>query len=189
MNKAKIIGLCGDIGAGKSTVADIMVRKHGFAEVTFKQPIINALLSIFPELGEKQFSDRELKEKMLPSGYTPRYLMQTLGTDWGRKLVDPNIWIDRARRSTHALILRGIPVVISDIRFPNEYDMIKSLGGVVMRVTRYEKKLCPIEEITAVAEHESESYKIDADTTIDNSYSMVYLEQLVDFKLNLTGLR
>jgi hypothetical protein len=61
-----------------------------------------------------------------------RPLLQRLGTEAGRQVINDTIWIDAA--------LNGLDpqgrYVVSDARFPNEAEAIKSRGGVVWRVIR-----------------------------------------------------
>jgi CRP/FNR family transcriptional regulator len=60
--------------------------------------------------------------------------MQTLGTEWGRQCMDADIWV-RAWAARAALLTSA---VADDVRFQNEADMIRNLGGVIIRVMRSE---------------------------------------------------
>ena len=190
-NKPLLIGLCGPIGAGKTTVADLLVANHGFTEITFKQPIIDALLNIFPDLTPEHFSDRRLKETLCtwtmtsPFGWmekSPRDLAKSLGTEWGRDMVHPDLWVKRAEDSYRKIVEcnngQGKDVVFSDLRFDNEYNMIKNNGGVVIGVVRESIKVD-----LNLLEHKSEQYTFDVDFTINNSNSLEYLEELVAFQI------
>lgn len=75
--------------------------------------------------------------KLIPGSPTSRHIQQTLGTDWARKMIHPDVWagilanrIDRERQESKALIL------CEGVRFPNEYAMICERGGQVWRVIR-----------------------------------------------------
>lgn len=129
-----LIGLTGDIGAGKDTVADILVRE-GFRHLAFKDPIRDALEGIFG-VDPGIFSDRVLKEKPHAQlfGKTPRELLISLGTDWGRSMVHPDIWTQLVERKVKESA--DADVVVSDIRFDNEAEMIKRLGGFVFKIVR-----------------------------------------------------
>jgi hypothetical protein len=60
-------------------------------------------------------------------------MMQTLGTDWGRDLISPNLWTLLA----HQRLLRNGPgMVIPDIRFENEAAWVRDHGGMVIHLTR-----------------------------------------------------
>ena len=61
--------------------------------------------------------------------------MQTLGTEWGRKMVNDTIWIDAAKAMIQQQ-LKTNDVVVDDCRFDNEADAIHSLGGVLIDVMR-----------------------------------------------------
>jgi hypothetical protein len=78
--------------------------------------------------------DGHLKEAPTPflSGRSPRHAMQTLGTEWGRDQMNENFWVN----ITLQRVKLFDRVVISDVRFPNEVDMIRKLGGMVVRVER-----------------------------------------------------
>lgn len=64
---------------------------------------------------------------------SPRLALQTLGTEWGRRLYS-NIWVDAAfeyiKMSTHS------NWVITDCRFKNEVEGSKKNSGLVVRLTR-----------------------------------------------------
>jgi len=81
----------------------------------------------------------ELKEVVDPLyGVSPRKVLQTLGTEWGRELINPDLWLLRAERyldSISKLSLDTI-VVITDVRFDNEAEFIIHQGGVVIEVLR-----------------------------------------------------
>lgn len=184
MSTPLLIGLCGPIGAGKTTVADFLVTDYGFTEITFKQPIIDALLNIFSDrLTPEHFSDRHLKECVIPEiGHSPRDLAKSLGTEWGRDMVHPDLWVKLAEDRYNFILeckhIYNKDVVFSDLRFDNEYDMIKRNGGVVIGVVRES-----IEVDANLLEHKSEQYAFDVDYTIDNSYSLEYLKALIVFQI------
>lgn len=72
----------------------------------------------------------------LVPGVTSRKLQQSLGTSWGRDVVHPDLWRLLARDRVNYARGRGVPVVIDDMRFPNELDLVRELGGRPVRIVR-----------------------------------------------------
>lgn len=126
----RLIALTGLAGAGKSTVAKHLVAAHGYRVEKFAGPLKDMLRGL--GLTERHI-EGDLKEVPcgLLGGKTPRYAMQTLGTEWGRGLISPSLWADAW--SSRAAAGR---VVCDDCRFPNEADAVRRLGGVIIRVVR-----------------------------------------------------
>lgn len=116
----------------------------------------------------------ELKEKPLfPNGVTPRHLMRTLGTEWGRDCVYGNLWVDLALIQASRLMEAGKSVVIDDLRFPNEYEAIKDRGGECWSVDRPGKKI----ETDHPSEGLLDSYPFDK--TINNGGSLEDLHRAI----------
>ncbi|MBY0499326.1 MAG: hypothetical protein K2P74_06920 [Nitrosomonas sp.] len=129
----KLIGLHGPAGCGKDTVAEILCAAQEFRSVSFAEPLIDMLVAGF-RVPKSYFTDRNLKETPIPElcGKSPRQLMQTLGTEWGRNYVDCDVWVKIADRKIEYLrklaaagnaYIEGI--VATDVRFQNEYDYIR----------------------------------------------------------------
>lgn len=75
--------------------------------------------------------NREVCETVLIK-LTPRLLLQLLGTECGRNIIHPNIWVN----ATMADYTEHSNWIISDVRFPNEVKAIKDRGGISIRVNR-----------------------------------------------------
>lgn len=135
----QLIGICGSIGAGKSTVAKHLAAAHKGKRVR----VADALKQMLRTLGltEEQVDGYE---KAIPlallGGKTPRDAMQTLGTEWGRKLMHPDLWINACvMRITTELVQKDHDIIIvDDIRFPNEAKAIHEMGGQLWLVRRPE---------------------------------------------------
>lgn len=126
----KLIGLTGRKFAGKTTVAKTLTPE--FVQVSFAEPIRQMLYAI--GVTEVEMAD---KETVIPRfGKSPRYMMQTLGTEWGRDLINPDIWINLAKAKIEELNTKFplLNVVVDDIRFDDEAEMIRSLGGAIWEV-------------------------------------------------------
>tara|TARA_R100000951_G_scaffold10686_3_gene9018 strand:- start:16608 stop:17540 length:933 start_codon:yes stop_codon:yes gene_type:complete len=72
---------------------------------------------------------------------TPRKLMQLLGTEGGRDILHPNIWVnalfaDYKATGGYSDGPHYPNWIITDVRFPNEAQAIKDRGGIVIRVER-----------------------------------------------------
>tara|TARA_R100000152_G_C6782121_1_gene218521 strand:+ start:5881 stop:6447 length:567 start_codon:yes stop_codon:yes gene_type:complete len=127
----KILGLHGPKGCGKSTFAKVLVEKYGFERLSFAEPIKRMLIAM--GVPEHCINDPVLKETPLQDlKVTPRFLMQTLGTEWMRKTVDPLGWVRVAESRLRAGGNRYW--VIDDVRFVNETEMIHTLGGKVIKL-------------------------------------------------------
>jgi len=127
-----LIGMCGAAGSGKDTIADIL----GFDRVAFADPLYE-MVAIVTGLAPAEMRDRETKEREIDwLGHSPRQLLQTLGTEWGRDTISPTIWVDTAMRRVRGLLEQGRSVVVTDVRFDNEAAAIKAAGGVIWQVVR-----------------------------------------------------
>jgi hypothetical protein len=131
-----IIGLCGLAGSGKDEVSRILSQRWRFAAISFAGPIYKAVSEI-TGLAPRELKDRDLKERAIPwLGKSPRELLQTLGTEWGREMVNQGIWITIALRRAAESEREGWNVAITDVRFANEAEAIHKAGGQVWRVER-----------------------------------------------------
>lgn len=126
-----IIGLTGFKGCGKSTVAEIIEEQLGYKIRSFASPIKDMLRAM--GLSHEELYDPETKERVIEDfGKSPRQIMQLLGTEFGRNMLSPNVWV--------AALMRQINdednFVIDDVRFPNEAAAIHARGGKIVRVVR-----------------------------------------------------
>lgn len=140
-----IVGLYSPVPrSGKSTVAAHLAQ-HGYQLLPFAQPLRAMLAPLLESLGltPEQIHRHLHQEKGLtiPAlDCNARHLMQTLGTDWGRQLVAPDLWI----KAWSAQAVTAPLVVADDVRFRNEANAIKILGGEVWKVWRPGAELdCP----------------------------------------------
>lgn len=131
-----LVGLCGLAGAGKNTVAEILRDRRGFTAIAFADPLY-AAVSAVTGLPVETLADRAVKEQPIEwLGKSPRELLQTLGTEWGRDSVHGEIWVRRAMRRASSLLEAGGHVAITDVRFANEAEAIRAAGGGVWQIRR-----------------------------------------------------
>lgn len=136
MSNFLIVGLAGAAGAGKDAAADALT-KRGLWRHGFSKPLKYALNVMF-DWDMDQWGDREWKESAVPDiGKSPRQMAQTLGTEWGRMLVNQDLWLLLAKRQIDLVRRMGVRgIVFTDCRFENEAAFIRSAGGRVIRVVR-----------------------------------------------------
>jgi energy-coupling factor transporter ATP-binding protein EcfA2 len=129
----KLIALTGPAGSGKSTAAEALVE-HGWARVKFAATLKNMIRCM--GLTDEHI-EGHLKEQPVEwlGGRTPRYVMQSLGTEWGRRMVHPQVWVWLTQREIMGHLAAGRNVVVDDCRFDNEAHMIRQLGGKIVRLT------------------------------------------------------
>ncbi|MAT87244.1 MAG: hypothetical protein CL532_01655 [Aestuariivita sp.] len=126
----RVIGLAGPKGCGKSTFASKLCIHYGFTAVSFSYPIKAMLHTMGVDM--QLLTDPVRKEEVIEElGCSPRYLMQTLGTEWGRTLVDDQLWLKLAKKRIESDSSRDY--VVDDVRFVNECELVHSLGGCIIR--------------------------------------------------------
>lgn len=147
-----LVGLAGRAGHGKSEVSKILRRTwmadadndrmdRVEAEVAFADPIKDAVQAMFGYDRKTLEYWKRTTEPVPPLHRSMRVILQTLGTDWGRDTIQPDIWLrlweHRVKDLQHKLGYgTRLLVVVPDVRFQNEVTLIKSLGGVVVEVVR-----------------------------------------------------
>lgn len=193
----KIIGITGKARAGKDTIASIIANYIGKEHVMitgFAHPLKSFCKVIFGWSDEHMYG--KLKDEIDPTwDIAPRLALQTLGTDWGRKLND-DVWVryglNRAIDALEIPVLTNVGkgamkgsfcfkikkmVIFTDVRFPNEARAISELGinGRLIKIIR------PKVEIKEGSQHESE-------TSMDSDEMLGYINHFVnndDTKSNL----
>lgn len=135
------IGLTGHAGAGKDSVADILVKEYNFTRYALADKMREALYKLNPVLeGSLRLADLVDREgwdraKRRPFfGPEVRRLLQVFGSEIGRDMFGQGVWIDAldAEIPRHAS-----RIVVTDIRFPNEADWIHDFyDGFVVKLQR-----------------------------------------------------
>jgi hypothetical protein len=133
----KIIGLYSPAPqSGKSTVASEL-EQRGYVIVPFAETLKLMLIPMLESLGYDRRGANYLvyqaKQVVVgDAGVSVRHMLQTLGTEWGRACIHPDIWV----RCWKGRAQQYSAVVADDVRFPNEAAMIKLLGGEMWRIER-----------------------------------------------------
>lgn len=173
--KPTLIGITGKARSGKDTIAAYMATKYGIERYAFASPIKAGVRTMFGLNG--RHTDGDLKEIPLPEfgNKSPREMMQTLGTEWGRELVNCSIWVDLGLYEWNRLKAAGKSLAITDVRFENEADAIRNAGGTIIHVRR---PMAP-----GVSYHSSEAGVLakGSDIIIDNDRELVDLFEAIDF--------
>jgi hypothetical protein len=143
-----IIGLSGFAGAGKSTVAEYLVREYGFVRLSFASAVKDLTAAAFgwdrQRLDGATPQDRIWREESDPfwssrmrKPFSPRYALQYLGTDIFRNHVLPTIWCDNVVAKIRHLNTDA-NVVIDDVRFVNERNALRHEGAQFLLVRKDE---------------------------------------------------
>lgn len=164
MSNPLIIALTGKAGAGKDSVADVLVAEYGFRRTAFADALRGCVLDLDPlvpltgSMDPETVGDVDIMrlsrlieiygwdqaKRMFPE---VRRLLQRFGTEVVRERW-PTAWVD--------IVLDQVSAspdswVVTDCRFPNESVAIKGVGGFVVEVVR------PGYDEAAAAGHSSEN--------------------------------
>lgn len=151
-DELRLIGLAGLAMSGKDTAADILVAGKGFKKLSMAYPLrLETDLAVWtrtlPEWSEEwsvEMPDdivRIIYDGVIdvwdkPTSADARTMLQWWGTEYRRQLFKDSYWVDLVKMRVQRFLDFGTPVVISDIRFANEAQMIKDLGGQVWKIER-----------------------------------------------------
>lgn len=180
-----LLAVSGLANSGKDTVADILAR-YDLVKVALADPLKRIARDVYDFTDEQLWGPsfkRNEPDKRYPRPHghwvnnkcaccgipneedivhvqcylTPRYSLQTLGTEWGRDCY-PDTWVDYAIRiynklqagdcyydfreglrwtsSVEGVMTPKKSVIISDTRFKNELRLIQAAGGKAIRIKR-----------------------------------------------------
>lgn len=163
-----IVGFNGKAGSGKDTAAQALIDL-GWFKYSFAQPIRDGLTAMFG-ISQADMFNQDIKN--LPDYYqgkSIRYLLQSLGTEWGRRFISENVWIDR----TMQICSQHENVVLADVRYDNEAQAIIDAGGIVIQVVRLNNEHINLTLKNGIASHETEKGISDylINFTIENNAS------------------
>lgn len=169
---ARVIGLSGFGGTGKDSVRDILEKEYGYKGGAFADALRKMALFMDPYFPETQCTYVELVQQL---GYDSAKRLHKCVRDYlvklgegARQSIGPTVWID-------ALLVPSKlqaewfdkPLVVSDVRYPNEAKRIHELGGVVVRITRPGVNAAhPTEEESLAAT--PYTYLLENDGTLDD---------------------
>ncbi|EKT4441115.1 hypothetical protein QEK83_004988 [Stenotrophomonas maltophilia] len=123
------IGIAGSRRAGKDTLANGLASALALPCDSFAAPLRQFVASLLG-LSLRELDSRKEDAIDWLAELTPRHLMQTAGSEWGRDRIHPELWV----RSLFARLPAG--GLVPDVRFANEAHAIHRRGGVVIRVNR-----------------------------------------------------
>jgi len=169
----RIVAFTGVAGSGKSTASRHLVEKHGYQLVKFAGPLKDMLRAI--GLGDVHIEGPHKETGIaILSGRTPRHAMQTLGTEWGRKCMGDDFWINLWRTRVDGILAFNGRVVVDDCRFPNEATAVRKMGGDIYRI---------VGRGGISGGHESERQEFEFDCLIENDGPLQNLHGAIDAAL------
>jgi len=148
MDNVRLIGITGLIGSGKGSIASYLQKKHDYRVISFADPLKDVCSTVFgwdrKLLEGDTVESRKFRETpdafwsdYFGKKWTPRYALQFVGTDLFRYGLDNFIWAAVTQRKIEAD--SSSKFVIADVRFENEVQMIRDLGGQIWNVRRGEE--------------------------------------------------
>jgi len=140
-----LIGIYSPVaGSGKSTAADYLITNHNFTRLSFAEPIKEMVRILLENFGYSPHSAHHMlytcKHAPIPEidyRVDARHLLRTLGTEWGRQCVHPEIWLRCWTARYRRLIADGYEnIVVDDMRFLNEAALLYGSSAELWAITR-----------------------------------------------------
>lgn len=181
-----ILGLTGRKRSGKSTLARLLVERHGFRELSFAARLKKMAVDVNPMVHYLDtFVPSDIDRELLANGVTPgpvylldalrvlgeerakdelpevRRFYQRLGTEGVRGNLGEDTWVNLAEREIRAAGYAR-RLVFPDVRFDNEANLIRWFGGTVVEVQR------PAAIPDTVDNHRSEQLEVTPDRVVTN---------------------
>lgn len=170
-----LIGLCATKQSGKDTFADYLCENYGYVKYSFAGPLKKICAELFmltdAQLNSKQKDRYDYRWKV-----TPRTLFQKIGSEIFRDTlpnvipelnIKNNFWVRRFELWYHNYMNENPDgkIVVSDVRFTNEFNSIKNFNGVIIKINR---------DIKLYDEHVSEQNlkTISGDFEIENNLTL-----------------
>lgn len=164
-----LIGLCGKAGAGKDTFAS----QFGSTGTTlaFATPIKEALSHVFGFSYHQLYGDKkeEIDQRW---GISPREAMTKFGTEIMQGWMGPDFWVKRMVLELNSCSAYPL-LIITDVRFPLEVEMIKRRGGYLVEIVR--PNLDTSYRDPKTLNHVSEQLKVEADFVVINDKDLEHL--------------
>ena len=193
MTKQPPIGLSGFAKSGKTTAAEYLQQRHGYTRLHIAEPLRHMLHSLLYNfdmipIQRLRYLEGDLKEAVIPClGVTSRHAQISLGTEWGRKQINDNLWVNAWKHRA-----AGYDAPMNDsVRFPNEEATIRDMGGFTIMIVRPECGPAAFKgrlgrwlyEVFGLmwGVHDSERVdRLDADYVIHNTGSVQDLHKCLD---------
>lgn len=176
-----LIGITGFKRCGKDTTGLYLINNHNYIKYSFAGALKAACSEIFMfDYEQTEGSKKEDFDERW--NINPRKVFQRFGTEIFRdsleqffpemKHLKNNFWIYRFKIWYQEQIRKNpnVRIVVTDVRFQNEADIIKELGGIIIKVSR--------KNIMSDDKHASEinilnikaDYDIKNDSSIEDYY-------------------
>jgi hypothetical protein len=188
----KIVTFTGRMGVGKSTAIQILdeIPNTALYNVKFAEPLYRMQEEIYNIISSVYKRPADFVKD--------RKLLQWLGTEWGRGTISESLWIDIWKSEVKDLVMdegsldkyftvgggeSNTIITCDDVRFDNEAEAVKSLGGIIIQLTS-NKTDQRINTTNGISGHASEKGvdKKYIDYTIENNGTM---EELRDKLLHV----
>lgn len=149
-----IIGFSASMGAGKSTAVEKLKDHVDKLElVKFAGPLYEIQELIYDKIASVYTRPKSFVKD--------RKLLQWIGTDWGRETISNTIWLDLWKTKVNSirnssLNASELLIVCDDVRFDNEAELIKSVGGYVVQIN-CDKNHNRIDTTAGLCNHKSEA--------------------------------
>jgi len=166
-----IIGIAGKARTGKNTLAAFIQAQYGGTyPYAFAEPMRAMLKVGFGIDFDTEYWNTHKEREIPVLGKSPRQLLQKLGTEWGRELINPDVWLILAQGALHN---RGAGMVVTDVRFENEAQWVRKNRGTIIHL---ERKAAP-----SINPHKSEAglQRQPEDITVYNDMDLESLQHAV----------
>lgn len=131
-----IIAFCGKKRSGKDTAGDALASL-GYHPIAFADPIKDTCQTVF-EFDDEQIYGSRKEEVDLFWEFSPRWAMQTVGTELFRDGIDEDVWVKSLLARVDAS--DNDRFAVTDVRFPNEVEHLQKAGAEIVYIQRPDKE-------------------------------------------------
>lgn len=140
---SQLIGICGYKGADKTTVVHSAIfdptrlcKPLPIYQMSFMETVVQMLETMGVPTEVSRNKLRWNEPIALLNNKTMRHAVQTLGTEWARGFIGPDVWINIAIEHARQTMRQGINVLIDGVRYPEEANAIRAEGGTLIAFHR-----------------------------------------------------